>query len=126
MYVVYFKTPVNVNRSVSKNAKNLVVPTGHAFTYLTNHTHVLVALDLDPELRVRDLAAMVQVTERAVQRILSDLQDAGVLRVEKVGRRNRYGIARSARLRHPLEDHCTVGGLLDWVHAGGKGTLRPR
>jgi DNA-binding transcriptional ArsR family regulator len=80
----------------------------------------------DPELRVRDLAVMVEVTERAVQRILSELQDAGVLHVEKVGRRNRYRVARSARLRHPLEDHCTVGGLLDWVHAGGKGTLRSR
>lgn len=111
---------------MSKKAKKSDASAGHGFTYLTNHTHVLVALDLDPELRVRDLAVMVEVTERAVLRILSDLQDAGVLHVEKIGRRNRYRIARSARLRHALEDHCTVGGLLDWVHAGGKGTLRPR
>lgn len=111
---------------MKKNVKKPFTPVGHAFTYLTNHTHVLVALDLDPELRVRDLAAMVEVTERAVLRILSDLQDAGALRVEKMGRRNRYRIARSARLRHALEDHCTVGGLLDWVHARGKGALRPR
>jgi DNA-binding transcriptional ArsR family regulator len=123
---VYLKAYVVVNQPVKKIPKKSVEPAGHAFTYLTNHSHVLVALDLDPELRVRDLAAMVQVTERAVQRILSDLQDAGVLRVEKMGRRNRYRIARSARLRHPLEDHCTVGGLLDWVHAGGKGVLRTR
>jgi predicted ArsR family transcriptional regulator len=89
---------------------------GQSFTYLTNHSHVLVALHLDADLRVRDLAQMVQVTERAVQRILADLQEAGVLRVEKHGRRNRYHIVRSARLRHTLERHCTVGGLLDWVH----------
>ena len=100
---------------MKKNAKTN--RPGHGFTYLTNHSHVLVALDTDPELRVRDLALMVGITERAVQRILSDLEDAGVVKIEKLGRRNRYRILRSARLRHALEHHCTVGGLLDWVHA---------
>lgn len=86
------------------------------FTYLTNHSHVLVALDTDPELRVRDLATMVGITERAVQRILNDLEDGGVIKIEKVGRRNRYRLIRGSHLRHSLEGHCTVGGLLAWVH----------
>jgi DNA-binding Lrp family transcriptional regulator len=91
-------------------------PSG-GFTYLSNHAHVLVCLSAEPELRVRDLATMVGVTERAVHRILSDLEEAGVVRRVKEGRRNRYLIERRAHLRHPLESHCTVGGLLEWVHS---------
>jgi DNA-binding transcriptional ArsR family regulator len=105
---------------MEKISKKSAQPGSHAFTYLTNHSHVLVALDTDPELRVRDLAAMVGITERAVQRILSDLEEAGAIKVERIGRRNRYRIYRGGRLRHPLEDHCTIGGLLSWVHAGAR------
>jgi predicted transcriptional regulator len=85
------------------------------FTYLTNHTHVLVSLNANAELRVRDLAAAIGITERAVQRIIADLEAVGVLEREKLGRRNSYKIHRQARLRHQLEGHCAVGGLLDWV-----------
>ncbi len=91
---------------------------GPAFTYLTNHTHVLVALDAEPTSRVRDLAQAVGITERAVQRIIVDLESAGVLVRQRTGRRNRYQICRDSRLRHPLESHCNVGGLLDWIRAG--------
>jgi hypothetical protein len=49
-----------------------------------------------------------------------DLEAAGVLERERVGRRNRYRIVRKGRLRHPLEEHCSVGGLLDWVKAATK------
>jgi len=59
-----------------------------------------------------------------VQRILSDLEASGVLKIEKIGRRNRYRILRGGRLRHPLEQHCTIGGLLDWVHAGCGGRYK--
>ena len=105
---------------MKKTPKKVATPEPHAFTYLTNHSHVLVALDADPELRVRDLALLVGITERAVQRILSDLEASGVVKIEKVGRRNRYRLLRSGRLRHPLEEHCTIGGLLSWVHAGSR------
>ena len=90
------------------------------FTYLTNHTHVLVALDANPEARVRDLAATVGITERAVQRIIADLEAAGVLERQRTGRRNHYYVLRASRLRHPLESHCTVGGLLDWIRQAGQ------
>jgi len=90
------------------------------FTYLTNHTHVLVALNANAELRVRDLATAIGITERAIQRILADLEAVGVLEREKLGRRNSYKIRRQARLRHPLEGHCTVGGLLDWVEKSAR------
>ncbi|MDX6767132.1 MAG: winged helix-turn-helix domain-containing protein [Candidatus Methylacidiphilales bacterium] len=85
------------------------------FTYLSNHAHVLVCLNQDPEMRLRDIAVSVGITERAVQRIIAELEAAGSLRHEREGRRNRYEIQKRSRLRHPLESHCTVGGLLDWI-----------
>jgi DNA-binding IclR family transcriptional regulator len=82
------------------------------WTFLSNHAHVLVALAADPELRVRDLAERVGITERAVAKILADLQDVGVLRRERVGRRNVYWIDADAPLRHRVESHRTVRDIL--------------
>jgi DNA-binding transcriptional ArsR family regulator len=93
---------------------------GPGFTYLSNHTHVLVCVSADPAIRLRDLASLVGITERAVQRIVMELEAAGVLKREREGRRNHYKVNKRAKLRHPLEAHCTVGGLLDWVHAQSK------
>ena len=114
---MYYLTAYPVNPPVKKAARKKAPSPEHGFTYLTNHSHVLVALDTDPALRVRDLASLVGITERAVQRILSDLEAAGAVKIEKLGRRNRYRILCGARLRHPLEQHCSVGGLLDGVRA---------
>jgi predicted ArsR family transcriptional regulator len=107
---------------VKKISKTTTTPPAEppGFTYLTNHTHALVALETSPDLRVRDLADSIGITERAVQRILADLEAVGVLVRERVGRRNRYRITRKSRLRHPLEEHCTVGGLLDWIDSDKK------
>lgn len=67
------------------------------WTFLTNHGHILVALSRDGELRQRDIAELVGITEGAVQRILSDLQRAGYIEIERVGRRNRYRVISSTR-----------------------------
>lgn len=83
------------------------------WTFLTNHAHVLIALERVPNARVRDLAEMVDITERAVQQILSDLEEAGVLKREREGRRNRYLIDRMAPLRHPNEAAGNVSDLLN-------------
>lgn len=90
--------------------------TSSQWTFLTNHTHVLVALNRTPDARIRDLAQEVGITDRAVQRILADLVADGVLRVRKVGRRNEYTINRGKRLRHPLESKVRVGELLKALH----------
>ena len=82
------------------------------WTFLTNHGHVMVMLARDPEARIRDLAQGIGITERAAQRIVGDLVDAGYLTREKVGRRNRYGIDPSVPLRHPLERTHGIGDLL--------------
>lgn len=82
------------------------------WTFLTNHAHVLVCLERDAELRIRDVAALVGITERATQRIVADLVDAGCLERERDGRRNRYRVIGGVPLRHPLESHHTVADLL--------------
>lgn len=86
-----------------------------SWTFLSNHAHVLVCLAADPDTRVRDIAAEVGITERRVNGILADLENAGIITVYKSGRRNSYEIDRRARLRHPLEAHKTVGDLLKGV-----------
>ena len=57
-----------------------------SWTFLTNHAHVLLLLDKDPDLRLRDLAAAVGITERAAQRIVSELIEGGYLTRQRVGR----------------------------------------
>jgi DNA-binding MarR family transcriptional regulator len=87
-----------------------------SWTFLTNHAHVLVALSRDSTLRQRDLGYAIGITPGAVQRILDDLEQAGYLKREKVGRRNQYEIITRTPLRHPLEDQHTVGELLDMLN----------
>ena len=90
------------------------------WTFLTNHSHVLLCLAADDSLRVRDLAEKVGITERAVLKILADLEKGGVIARERDGRRNRYSVQFDAPLRHDLEAHRTVGDLIRAVHSGGR------
>ncbi len=85
------------------------------WTFLSNHGHVLVCLAQDPDSRLRDVAQAVGITERAVQKIVSDLEAAGVVEREREGRRNRYRLHLERPLRHPIESHRTVGALLAMV-----------
>jgi len=73
------------------------------WTFLSNHSHVLVCLVQDPEVLVADIARRVGIGERAVQRILHDLEEAGYLTRERHGRRNVYTAHLDRPLRHPLE-----------------------
>ena len=82
------------------------------WTFLTNHAHVLVAISRDAELRQRDIAEQVGITEGAVQRILHELEADGYLHRERVGRRNRYQVHPDRPLRHQLEHPHTVGDIL--------------
>jgi DNA-binding MarR family transcriptional regulator len=83
------------------------------WTFLTNHAHVLLCIRRDAEIRLRDVADLVGITERAAQKIVADLAAAGYVRVEKVGRRNRYKVQPRRPLRHPLEQSHEIGELLD-------------
>ena len=92
-----------------------------AWTFLTNHSHVLVCLAGDPTMRMRDVAERVGITERAVQRIVGDLEEGGVLERIREGRQNRYVVHASLPLRHPVEAHRTVGDLLALVARSEEG-----
>lgn len=91
------------------------VPSTRHWTFLSNHGHVLVCLALDPKTRLRDVAARVGITERAVQKIVGDLEAAGIVVRERRGRRNAYRLDVSVPLRHPLEAHRSVGTLLSLI-----------
>jgi len=86
-----------------------------SWTYLTNHSHVLICIAEDPSARLRDLAVRVGITERAVQMIVQDLEQAGVVEKQRAGRRNHYRIRPDHALRHPVEAHRTVRELLGLV-----------
>ena len=83
-----------------------------SWTFLTNHSHVLICLARDPQLRLRDLADQVGITERAVQGIINDLEAAGCLTRHREGRRNRYEIVTDRPMRHQVERQHVVGDLL--------------
>lgn len=82
------------------------------WTFLTNHALVLVCIARSPDIRLRDIAAAVGITERAVQAIIADLEEAGYLTRSRVGRRNRYELHPAQPLRHPLEREHEVDDLL--------------
>ncbi len=85
---------------------------GGGWTFLTNHSHVLVCIADDPDIRLREVADKVGITERAVQRIVAELEDAGYLTHQRQGRRNHYEIDAGVPLRHSLENHLEIGTLL--------------
>lgn len=86
-----------------------------SWTFLTNHSHVLICITEDRSARARDIAASVGITERAVQRIVTELCDAGYVTKVRQGRRNQYTVHLNRPLRHPVEGHCTVSELLKTV-----------
>lgn len=91
------------------------------WTFLTNHGHVLLCLAQAPELRLRDVAERVGVTERAVQRIVADLEEGGYLTRRRTGRQNAYDIDPDRPMRHPVEADHTVRTLMALVGSGPVG-----
>jgi len=81
--------------------------------FLTSHAQVLLCIERNPDARLRDMADIVGITERAAQRIVSDLVEAGYVTRERAGRRNRYALDRSQRMRHPAQFNLEIGELLD-------------
>ncbi|MEW2546872.1 helix-turn-helix domain-containing protein [Streptomyces sp. NPDC047002] len=89
------------------------VPESHSgWTFLTNHARVLASVADDPTVRIRDIAARCRLTERAVQRIIADLEQGGYLSHTREGRANTYRVTPGKVLRHPAEASLTVGSLL--------------
>jgi DNA-binding MarR family transcriptional regulator len=89
--------------------------TAPSWTFLSNHGHVLVCIARDSDVRVREIAQSVGITERAVQRILGELEEAGVIVRTRKGRRTHYRINEDLPLRHPMEADHSVGHLMRLV-----------
>lgn len=83
------------------------------WTFLTNHSHVLICIARDPEVRLSEVARLVGIGERAVHRIVHELKTAGYLTVGKDGRRNVYAIHLDRPLRHPLEGRHHVRSIVE-------------
>jgi DNA-binding IclR family transcriptional regulator len=83
------------------------------WTFVTNHLLVLLCIFEDHDTRMTDVAARLDITERAVQRIVAELVEAGYLTRTRVGRRNSYRVNRSMPMRHLETQHRRLGEFLD-------------
>ena len=89
--------------------------TSTTWTFLSNHTHVLICIAQQPTIRLRDIAEKVGITERAVQKIVLELEEVGAIQRTKTGRRNNYSINQACPLRHEVERHTNIGAILDLI-----------
>ena len=92
---------------------------GHSasWTFLTNHTQVLICIAEDDNITLREVANKVGITERAAQRIVADLVEAEIVDRRRVGRRNHYLVNRKALMRHEAQANQQVGPLLDLLQS---------
>jgi predicted transcriptional regulator len=95
--------------------KNQKLARGPDWTFLSNHGHVLLCIAQEPEIRLRDVAERVGITERAVQRIVADLEESGYLSRAREGRRNHYELHADRPFRHPVEAHRDISLLLELI-----------
>jgi DNA-binding IclR family transcriptional regulator len=102
----------NVRCMVSGAHRGSPEPAERAWTFLTNHAHVLLSLAQDPDMRLREIASRVGITERATQFIVADLERAGYVTKERIGRRNRYTLVRGMHFRHSAEAGHSVDALM--------------
>ncbi len=88
------------------------------WTFVTNHAAVLLCIATDPQIRTRDIADRVGITERAAQRIIADLVAEGYVTRGRVGRRNVYGVEPARAMRHRLARHREIGAFLELMMEG--------
>ncbi len=96
-----------------------------SWTLLTGHGHVLVEITRNPQARIRDISAVVGLTERTVQAIVADLEAAGYLTRTRTGRRVRYTIDRDSLFRHSAQQGHRVGPFLALLAAAGTDATTP-
>jgi DNA-binding MarR family transcriptional regulator len=83
-----------------------------SWTFLSNHGHILVFINKNPDAKIKEIADEVGVTERRALGILAELEEAGYISVKKVGRRNTYKVNSRLRFRHPIESDKPISALL--------------
>lgn len=97
-------------------------PETRSWHFLTSHTQVLLCLQRNPNVRMRDIGETVGITERAAQRIVTDLVEAGYVARTRVGRRNHYTIDRNIPMRHRSQLDHEIGDLLDLLRLAEDGS----
>ena len=95
------------------------------WSFLTNHARVLMCIDHDPGIRLRDIASTLGITERTAYGIVTDLTEGGYVVKEKDGRRNRYQIQAHVPLREPITRERTIGEVLDVLLGTSRRRRRP-
>jgi len=102
--------------SSARRTRSAAVPVpAPSWTFLSNHAHVVLCLAQAADPTVREVAQRVGITERAVHRILAELEEGGYVTRQRDGRRNTYRVHPARPLRHPIEAHRTIGDLIDAV-----------
>lgn len=98
--------------------------------FITNHAQVLLCVAHDPEIRLREIAEACGITERAAHRIIADLEQAGYISRERMGRRNKYEFHPEVTMRHPRIGHVLLRdipmGDLVAPLMGGENGARPQ
>ena len=92
-----------------------MLPQESRWNFFTNHAHVLIYLQAHPDLPLRRVALAIGITERAVQRIIVELEADGYLKHIRDGRRNVYKIISRKSLRHTVEKHRQVYDLINLI-----------
>ncbi|HEY3673019.1 MAG TPA: helix-turn-helix domain-containing protein [Acidimicrobiia bacterium] len=93
-----------------------------AWHFLTNHARALLCIARDPGVRLREIAATLEITERTAFGVVADLTEAGYVIKERDGRRNRYEIQHHLPLPEPASEERTIGELLELL--GGREVRR--
>lgn len=83
------------------------------WTFLTHHARVLIEIARDPDVRLRDIATSIGITERTAQNIVRDLYEAGYLTRDRIGRRNRYSLNLDQQFRYRTEAGVPISVLTD-------------
>lgn len=85
------------------------------WNFFTNYGHVLFVLAQNADITIREVSIKVGITERRAQKIISQLIEDGYLKATKVGRNNRYKIVGRKKLKHPVEDRCSISDLIEII-----------
>ena len=108
-----------------ESAEDTHEPARPEFGFLTNHGKTLLLIANDQRIRIRDIAGRLQITERATQRIVADLANAGYVHREREGRRNVYTVRTEARFELPNQRDVDIGSLVSILLAEDRAVTNP-
>lgn len=85
------------------------------WTFFTNYSHVIFLIHRESNITSKEMAQKIGITERAVQKIVHDLESDGFIKINKKGRNNEYKINRRKKLRHDIEKKCRLDELIQLI-----------